>query len=89
MRRCNEVDVVATAGLQDQHGIGKLRRRDGNTLTLVTDLEILAEDTQEITSGKKYSPGAVVSNQRALLAEVRTVTRYDSLIARQANPQFS
>jgi hypothetical protein len=68
--RGHEVDVVAAALLQGQHGIGQLAMRRALTVTPVVDLPVLAEAAQQVAVGEEDGAGATAADQLPLLAVV-------------------
>ena len=77
MARSNNVDVVATLGLQGQHEM-----REGIVIDLLSpskmaDIVVLAENAKKVAMGYKDGPGTMLSHQWPFLAEMG-VDRGDS-----------
>lgn len=84
---CDEVDVVAPLGLEPQHHGGDLSRRRsalGCRLDILTDVEVLAEDTAQIAVREEDRTRAIPSSQTVFLAKMREAARDHGVAARLA-----
>ena len=76
MGRGDKINIVASAVLQVEHHCGQLLTGYLLTATLMTDVKVLAEQTEQIAMGKENCTGAAVSDQRLLFAKMGVVAGY-------------
>jgi hypothetical protein len=68
MARRDEIDVVAAQLLQAKHLVGQLFCGDRLTVTLPTDVEVLAEHTAKVALAEEDRTGTCPASQTILLA---------------------
>jgi hypothetical protein len=61
---------------------------DPAALPMVTDIEVLAEDTAQIAAGEEYRAGATITDQDALLAKMGADGTDDRLISDAAKARL-
>lgn len=70
MGGCNEVDIAAAVILQLEHRLGQLLNGHFTAEAMVADIEILTEDTAEVTAGEEYSARPTAADKDAFLAKM-------------------
>jgi hypothetical protein len=70
MGRTDEVDIVASGGLEFEHQFGQHLRRIGRPGVLLADVAILAKNAMQVAAAKEQGARAARAAQNLLFAEV-------------------
>ena len=89
MGRRDEINIVASLLLQFEHDCGQIVVGHLPAVSLMTDLKILAKETEQVTMGKKNGTGAMGADQWIFFPEMGIVTGNPGKSAGVAEPRFA